>query len=687
MFILTKVINQARLASRFAGQRVSERFVLPRRVIPPVRSAFVAVLAAGVLAFAVELIARGSIRETLGFFGSTWRPWWTTVLLFALLLAGLDALLGRAHHAVTIIAPLLLLTAWLCRQKTIYLGDPLYPTDFFYARQVYELLPLLARERPGAVVMAGVGIVGVALTIGWVWWFGRRRFPVLPWRRRVVRVLVALPALGVMGLLMDYSSYSKMRDELRIVPMMWNQKENYSHNGFALAFALNLPMAKIAAPAGYSEAAVHEIAERIQTSVTQEGGGRGGGGGGGGGVAEGMSAPVEPASSQSDLPDIIVVMNESFWDASRLPGVTLTPDPIPTVRGLLSGHVFSPEFGGMTSNVEFEALTGFSNAFLPYGSIPYQQYIRGSLPSLASFLKQKGYATYALHPYFDWFWNRKSVYAAFGFEEFLSGQTLPAAALEKRGPLVSDAAVSEEIIRRAEASQAGGAPLFLFAVTLQNHGPYEAGRYPDATIRVEVDLTASSAHDSNKPAASLAEINEETRDSIASYAEGTADGDRGLARLVEWARGRKRETILVFFGDHLPPLGPVYVNTGFMPDRVARRSGPPEAMVAQHETPLVVWSNRGGAVEDVGTISPALLPFHVLTAARITHPYYTGFLGEVRRHYRVLDRNLRIGAEGTPMAGPLQAAGEDPLLGDYRRLQYDMMFGKRYAARIFSPES
>ena len=48
--------------------------------------------------------------------------------------------------------------------------------------------------------------------------------------------------------------------------------------------------------------------------------------------------------------------------------------------------MFSPEFGGMTANVEFEALTGFSNAFLPYGSIPYQQYVRGAGALAGEFL-------------------------------------------------------------------------------------------------------------------------------------------------------------------------------------------------------------------------------------------------------------------------------------------------------------
>ena len=100
-----------------------------------------------------------------------------------------------------------------------------------------------------------------------------------------------------------------------------------------------------------------------------------------------------------EKPDIIIVMSESFWDPTRLPGVKITPDPIANVRKLRSGSMFSPEFGGMTANVEFEALTGFSNAFLPYGSIPYQQYVRGTMPSLATFLKSEGYRTRAIHPF------------------------------------------------------------------------------------------------------------------------------------------------------------------------------------------------------------------------------------------------------------------------------------------------
>ena len=59
-------------------------------------------------------------------------------------------------------------------------------------------------------------------------------------------------------------------------------------------------------------------------------------------------------------------------------------------------------------------------------------------------------------------------------------RTLPP--LAKRGPLASDAALTEEIIRQADATNE---PFFFFAVSLQSHGPYEPNRYPDTTHKVE----------------------------------------------------------------------------------------------------------------------------------------------------------------------------------------------------------
>jgi phosphoglycerol transferase MdoB-like AlkP superfamily enzyme len=480
-----------------------------------------------------------------------------------------------------------------------------------------------------------IGIVGALVLLVSAWRHWRRRAPALTYRGRLARLALTVPLLAFFGSIMDYATFSWTRDRLHIIPMMWDQKENYNSNCFALAFALNVPMANVSAPDGYSGKAISAITK-----------------------------PQVTASVPAEKPDIIIVMSESFWDPTKLPGVAITPDPISNVRALRSGSVFSPEFGGMTANIEFEALTGFSNAFLPAGSIPYQQYVRAPIPSLATFLKSEGYETRAIHPGTSWFWNRTPVYKDFGFDEFKSEENLPPMRL--RGPLASDEAMTDEIIREADATDD---PFFFFAVSLQNHGPYEPHRYADTTHTV------------------TAPTSQWARDSLLSYAEGAADADRGLERLIDWAKTRERPTVIAFFGDHLPPLGPVYVETGFLKDNVAPRKEPPDQMLLHHETPLVVWSNRTGPVKDMGAVSPAFLPYHVLRTAGITHPYYTGFLGDLRERYRVVDRNMLLSAGGEATVEWARQKKIDPAVRDFRYLQYDMMFGKRHAAPDFFPET
>lgn len=627
-------IGMAEAGSRGGFARSGSATAL-RRGLATLGSLLVTLILSAALVFAVELIARGgSIAATVEFMERPpFRPGFVTVVLFALLALFFDALLGRRHRSFLLMAPVMLGLAFVDSQKAHYLGDPLYPTDFLYAHQIVELLPLLLAERPLAALLAGLGGLMALTAMAGAWIFWRDRFAPLSLRGRFWRLAVAMPALAFFVSIMDYASFSWTRDRLRIIPKMWDQKANYASNGFALAFALNLPMAKVLAPAGYSAGAI-----------------------------DALSAGATAVAAPAQKPDIIMVMSESFWDPTRLPGVAITPDPLPTARALGSGQVFSPEFGGMTANVEFEALTGFSNAFLPYGSIPYQQYVRGEVPSLAGFLRDQGYQTAAIHPFAGWFWNRSSVYEALGFDMFYSQENLPP--LEKRGKLASDAALTEEIIRRAEII--GDRPMFLFAVSLQSHGPYEPDRYKDTTLRVESDMT------------------ERSEKSLLTFAEGISDADKGLARLVGWAKTRARPTVIVFFGDHLPPLNKVYVETGFMKDTVPERREPVEQLTLHRETPLVIWSSRGGTVP-TGTVSPAYVPLYLMQAAGFEHPYYTGFLRRARDSYPVIDRHTLIGEDGTATPDWSRGKALDPVVRDFRMLQYDVMFGKQRAKGRFFP--
>ncbi|MDR2311554.1 MAG: LTA synthase family protein [Brucellaceae bacterium] len=605
-----------------------------------------------------EWLMRGSVASWQLFFTLSHRPLWTTLALVFVTMLLLDGLFGRLWQSVLVVAPVLLGFAWFSQQKGMYLGDPLYPSDLLYTRQVIDLMPLLVRDRPLDAVLIVLASLAAIAGLYFFWRYFRRSMPKLSWAARGARLAVALPALIWFGSISDYSSFSYIRDRMGIVPMMWDQKENYAHNGLVVAFIFNIPMANVSAPNGYSQERIESIAEYLFPADAD---------GDLNGVAGTHGDAIVPVAVRNDdKPDVIMIMSESFWDPSRLPGVAFDEDPIKNVRANQSGHVFSPEFGGMTANVEFEALTGFSNAFLPYGSIPYQQYVRRPVPSLASFFGEQGYETRALHPYRQWFWNRGSVYENFGFDKFLSEENLPE--LMKKGHLASDEEFTNEIIRAAEEAEK---PLFLFGVSLQGHGPYAPSRYPDSKIKVVTD--AGSA------------VSEASKGSVRSYAQGAQDADINLARLMDWAKKRERETIIVFFGDHLPPMGDVYVESGFMKNRTASRVDTADHMMAQHETPLVLWSSRTDSLRGVGTVSPSFLPLYVLEMAGLQHPYYTGFLGKVHQEYSVIDGHMLLDKDYTPHAGWMQQPSIPQILQDYRQVQYDMMFGNAYSKEKIFP--
>lgn len=273
------------------------------------------------------------------------------------------------------------------------------------------------------------------------------------------------------------------------------------------------------------------------------------------------------------------------------------------------------------------------------------------------------YAARALHPFSGWFWNRNEVYRDFGFEEFRTEETL--SPMEKRGMFASDESLMKEIMHEGEEEER---PFFFFAVTLQGHGPYEPNRYENNATDIQGNLTDAD------------------RETLATYTQGVKEADASLKLLMDWASKRKRETIILLWGDHLPPLGTVYPDTGYMPARVATRKAPLDIMKREHETPLVIWSSKKGIRKDVGTISPALIPYNVLKSAGFEHPFYTGFLGRVQKKYNIIDRyQLATRDDQTFPDWVLKDKSLDPLVRDYRYLQHDMMFGKQYGLERFFP--
>jgi phosphoglycerol transferase MdoB-like AlkP superfamily enzyme len=593
-------------------------------------------LIAGAIVIASEILARGTFIDITEYMTSFSRPGLVATGVVFLMLIFADAVIGKAYQSALFIGPLALLPAFFSGQKQLFLSDPLFPSDLLFGRQIVELLPAMVAAEPAKAIGLAIGSTLFIAAFITLIWKSRKVFPRLNLAGRGVRLALAFPLLAGFVTLMDPMAFSALRDRLSIVPMMWDQKENYRHNGFLLAFAFNVPMASVSAPAGYNHVAITDIqSDRMPASFFS-----------------GRQA------------DVIMVMSESLWDPTRMESVSYSADPMPVIRASQSGQLFSPEFGGMTANVEFEALTGFSNAFLPYGSIPYQQYIRRPVPSLATFFESKGYVSKAFHPFEGWFWNRSNVYQSLGFNEFLSEENMPA--MNKRGIFASDEDLTRFIIKEADNTDQ---PFFFFAVTLQGHGPYEKNRYAKNTVKVDAPT-----------------LSEGSTSALETYTQGVKEADQSLKALMDWAKKRRRETIIVLFGDHLPPLNAVYTESGYMENVVATRKASVATMKREHETPLVIWSSKRGVQKEIGSVSPSQLPYYIVHMAGFRHPYYTGMLGRVAERYAVVDRHQLIGRNNKAQADWSLSGRVDPLIRDYRMLQHDVMFGEGYGVERFFPE-
>lgn len=257
-------------------------------------------------------------------------------------------------------------------------------------------------------------------------------------------------------------------------------------------------------------------------------------------VALARQATRAVASHGPANPDVIVVINEAFYDLrlvdGRFPNTFYAPwDRLK--ESAIHGFIRVDTYGGATLRTEFSALTGIPLEIFAGGvDYPYFSIVRYPFKSLPRYLRSLGYRTIAIHPYAATFWNRHRVYPRLGFDTFLSLSSFAHA--ERDGPYVSDAAVCDKIIDvLSESSQ----PAYMFVVTMENHGPWSFERgSPDPSRRV----------DNVKEPANVLALNR--------YLYHLGNAMRMAACLITSLEGRRRPATLLFFGDHAPALPQVY---------------------------------------------------------------------------------------------------------------------------------
>lgn len=530
-----------------------------------------------------------------------------------------------------------LFLATMSYYKFSFLGEFLYPWDMLLYNNVLNLLPNLYKEVDiqKVLLIAGAIIAVISAIVAFIVIKKPKRLIRLkPW----VRLLFVGMAVGYLSLFIFYRSMPEVKASLEdagVTNMTFDQNRNYKTNGFFVTFLLNMQSAIVLPPNGYSEKNISKIVDELE--------------------------PAEP-KAQPELqqqPNIVFIMSESFWDPTSMKNVEFGTDPMPAVREQQVGHILSPTFGGGTSNVEFEALTGFSNMFLPPGSVPYQQYIKNELPSMPRYLAEKGYQTTAIHPYPKWFWNREEVYKHLGFNQFIDidGFKDPI----YKGPFVGDEQLTKTIIEQTEKSDK---PVFTYAISMQNHTGYNQDKYK------EYDVTTQTPP-SVDPVFNLL---------LRSYTQGVSDADAAYKQLLDYYETSDEPTIVVFFGDHLPAIGndyKLFKQADFVPRGPGEENWELEDYVKMRTTPLAIWNNYDAEVPDLGTISPSFLGPTVLDLAGIEKPLYYSVLENFKNEMPGFTSDVKIDAEGKLYK--VTPDEVEPEKRNYQLIQYDLLFGDQYS--------
>lgn len=423
----------------------------------------------------------------------------------------------------------------------------------------------------------------------------------------------------------------------------WQMKGS-TQNGFILNFMLSVRDNFIAAPDGYSAEEIAKLEEEYAAKET--------------------ASRYAPSADVKD-PTIIVIMNESFSDLSVLGDLATNKEVMPFTNSLyedtLNGYALSSVFGAKTPNSEWEFMTGHSMAFLPPGSVVYQQFLQKQPYSIVHVLNDLDYTTIAMHPYLSTGWRRNTVYPRLGFDEthFMDDGYFDEAQTIRK--YISDKEMYRKIIDRYEEKKAGE-KLFFMGITMQNHGGYK-DEYPD--FPAEVTAGTGEYFDVNQ------------------FLTLDRESDDAVEELVSYFSNVDEPVEIVFFGDHQPSLSEEFY-------RSLNGKGMSGLTMDELEdffkVPFFIWTNYEAVSVTMDCASLNYLSLLTLERAGIDLPPYYRFLADM------LDAVPAINSRGyfSKTTGRFQhleeAQGEEAeWIWKYEALQYNSMFDKRHRSAVFFP--
>lgn len=445
-------------------------------------------------------------------------------------------------------------------------------------------------------------------------------------RRSLIGRLAGFALYSVFAVIL-YTAFFRtdlIKTKIRVIDY-FAPKYTYCAYGTAFGFVANVEAMETEAPEGYSVQRVDQLLSEAEESYRLPEGG-------------------------DTKPNIITIMNEAYSDLSMLGDYQTNMDYHPytgTLReNTTQGKLYVSVFGGATSDTEYEFLTGNSMAVMPQNSVPYQQFITDPTDSLASTLKAQGYYNIAIHPYQGSGYKRDMVYPLLGFDEFLTEKDFDHP--KRIRSFISDQSSYEKIIEVFEKKEKDQ-PLFIFNVTMQNHGGYSGTQiFEDAdTVR----LTQLTGYPD-----------------VEQYLSLLRQSDLAFQTLVDYFSELEEPTIILLFGDHQPVVYSEFHNQQEM------QLG--EGIYKErYEVPFLLWANYDIAEDDVDSISANYLSSYLLKTAGLQLTAYQKYLLQLYQEIPVINAHFYIDKDNvchrfsdqTPYTEKIQ---------DYRKVGYNAALDK-----------
>ncbi len=326
---------------------------------------------------------------------------------------------------------------------------------------------------------------------------------------------------------------------------------------------------------------------------------------------------------KEELPNIIVVLLESFIDPSEVKFLNCSKNPVPNftklTKNYTSGYLKVPVVGAGTANTEFEILTGMNMKFFGTGEYPYKTVLQNNpCESIAGVLnKNLNYGTHVVHNNGGNFYSRANAFSKMGFDTFTSKELMNITEFTPLGTWATDNILVPEVKKAMDATKG---PDFVYTITVQGHGAYPTEKVIE-NPEIIVHGTGKEAMDNQWE----------------YYVNQLHEVDKFIGDLINDLSKRDEKTMVVFFGDHLPSL-----------ELTAKdmKSG------GIYKTRYATWNNFGLKKEDKDTTSYQLL---------------ADTLNSIGIH------------EGTMFQYQQFCKEDEDYIKNMELLQYDMLYGEKYA--------